>query len=355
MKQFIFAFCLMSVLSALPQHASAQNPQTFERAVVEAVQEQENSSGTTVQRGTAQIRTGEFEGNSVEFSYQLPPGQSEGLQPDDGIILIQTEGPDGFGWYATDHYRLPWTLALVAAFVVLAFILIGKRALSALGGLSVSVLVLGLMIIPAIAHGYSPTAVAVVGGALIMVVSLFLSHGFSTQTTIAFVAILITIIIASIAAALSVSALSLTGTGTDVAVDLTFFAADLNLKGLLLAGIIIGMLGVLDDITATLVESIHQIHTTDTRLTPTQLYTKGMAIGKEHIISLINTLVLAYAGVSLPLLVLFSVDQQPLWITFNSSLVSEELVRTLVGSAALLLAVPLTTWIASRVFGSSNT
>ena len=124
-----------------------------------------------------------------------------------------------------------------------------------------------------------------------------------------------------------------------------------NLRGLLLGGIIIGALGVLDDITTAQTAAIDEISKANPRLGFRELYRSGTSIGREHIASLINTLALAYAGASLPILLLFSINEEmPMWTILNSEFMAEEIVRTLVGSSALLLAVPISTYLAARAF-----
>src|SRR5690606_22392691 len=124
----------------------------------------------------------------------------------------------------------------------------------------------------------------------------------------------------------------------------------INLKGLLLGGIIIGVLGVLDDITTAQAAVVEQLHVTDNTLAFRELLRRGLAVGHEHIISLVNTLALAYVGASLPLLLLFTQGYTPLWVAINSERIIEEVVRTLIGSSALVLAVPITTILAALVF-----
>jgi len=141
------------------------------------------------------------------------------------------------------------------------------------------------------------------------------------------------------------------GLGSEESLDLQYGALkNINLQGLLLAGIIIGALGVLDDITTAQTAAVAELKLANAKLSFDELYRRGMAVGKEHITSLVNTLALAYAGASLPMLLLFTVYQQPLWVTLNSEFVVEEVVRTVVGSLALTVAVPITTFLAAYWF-----
>ncbi len=147
----------------------------------------------------------------------------------------------------------------------------------------------------------------------------------------------------------------LLGNGSEEAyfIQAGYFGA-INLQGLLLGGIIIGALGILNDITTAQSAAVEEIHGADKSLSFKQLYKKGSSIGREHIASLINTLVLVYVGSSLPLFLLFAVNSQQLWTVLNSSTIAEEIVRALVGSIALILAVPITTALAAYYFSSST-
>jgi uncharacterized membrane protein len=179
---------------------------------------------------------------------------------------------------------------------------------------------------------------------------MFLAHGFNKQTTLAFGSTLITLIGAAILSVIFVSLTRLTGAGTEEAFYLQFGSLEkLNLQGLLLGGIMIGVLGVLDDITTGQTAAVYEIHKADPKLKLADLYKRGINVGKEHIASLVNTLVLAYAGASLPLFLIFNLnDSIPLWVNLNSEFIIEEIIRTLVGSTALVLAVPISTFIAAR-------
>jgi uncharacterized membrane protein len=126
------------------------------------------------------------------------------------------------------------------------------------------------------------------------------------------------------------------------------------LRGILLAGIIIGTLGVLDDITTAQAAVVEELHLANPSFDAKGLFKRGSSVGREHIISLVNTLVLAYTGASLPLLLLFQVYERPTWLILNSEIIMEEIVRMLIGSIALALAVPLTTYLASWYYANKS-
>lgn len=266
------------------------------------------------------------------------------------VVLAQVDTAKGSTYYIYDKYRLPPTLLVTVIFFALVILLAGKKGFWSIIGLVVSVLVLALFIVPGIIAGQNPLLVSTIGALVICVCSMFLAHGFNKQTTLAFGSTLITLIGAAILSVIFVSLTRLTGAGTEEAFYLQFGSLEkLNLQGLLLGGIMIGVLGVLDDITTGQTAAVYEIHKADPKLKLADLYKRGINVGKEHIASLVNTLVLAYAGASLPLFLIFNLnDSIPLWVNLNSEFIIEEIIRTLVGSTALVLAVPISTFIAAR-------
>jgi uncharacterized membrane protein len=138
------------------------------------------------------------------------------------------------------------------------------------------------------------------------------------------------------------------GFAEDTAFYLEAYGGVLDVRGLLLAGVVIGALGALDDMTVTQASVVWELRANSPKLTPARLFRSGMNVGRDHVASTVNTLVLAYAGASLPLLLLFVIAQQPVTTVANTELVATEIVRTLVGSIGLVASVPLTTWLAVR-------
>lgn len=334
---------------ALSQNSNNQNAATFERAEILSAETIKAAEGedSFIQRVTAEITTGDFQETQITVDHAVSKDlQTSAVERGDTVIVVETLGPQGATWYIVDHYRIPSFLFLFLFFVAVALFFARKKALFAILGLASSILILTFFVVPQIAQGRSPFLIGILGAAVIMSLSLYIAHGFQKQTTIAFISIAVTVCIASVIASIAVFATQLFGFGSEAAYDLQFFGQDIELRGLLLAGMIIGLLGVLDDVTTSLVATIDQLYEANPQIEKAELYRRGLTVGREHIVSLINTLVLAYAGAGLPLLLLFSGDQQPFWVTLNSQLIGEEIVRTLVGSIALVLAVPITTGIA---------
>lgn len=259
-----------------------------------------------------------------------------------------------------EKYRLPAVLWIVALFFVLVVLLSGWTGCRAIGGLLVSMFILAIILVPKIASGSNPILVSLLGSYAIACTSLTLAHGFSRRTFVALLSTLVTLSISAILSMLCVYGARLFGLGTEESMFLqSGLLENLNLRGLLLGGIIIGCLGVLDDVTTAQTAAVDEIRKANPSLSPAALWRAGVSVGREHIASLINTLALAYVGASLPLLLLFRTNgSDPLWMILNSEFIAEEIIRTLVGSATLLFAVPISTWCAVRflksVPGSAN-
>ncbi len=266
------------------------------------------------------------------------------------IVAKSPNTPEGKQdlYYITDHYRVPNLIIVTLIFFALAIYFGRKRGFTSIIGMMFSVLIIFYYVIPHILKGSDPFWTCVAGAVVIILLSLYLSHGFNKRTTISLVSTLLSLGLAIVIDIAFVHIARLIGNGTEEAFYLQFDSFNINLQGLLLGGIIIGVLGVLDDVTTGQAATVEEIHDANKMLTFAQLYKKGLSVGREHIASLINTLVLAYVGASFPLLLLYSSQKlQPLWVTMNSNFIAEEIIRTLVGSSVLVIAVPITTLLAA--------
>jgi uncharacterized membrane protein len=253
------------------------------------------------------------------------------------------------GWYFSDFQRRGPLLAL-AVFFALAVVIFGRwRGLFALAGLAVSFGVLVRFMLPAILVGKNPVAVAVVGSAAIMFAALYLAHGVNARTTTAVLGTVGALFLTGVLAWVFVTGSHLTGMATEESGLLAASLSGVSLRGLLLGGVVIGSLGVLDDVTVTQASAVWELHQANPAYGFHRLYAAGLRIGRDHIASTVNTLVMAYAGASLPLLVLFTISSRHLGDVLTSELVAQELVRTLVGSIGLVSAVPITTALAAFV------
>jgi uncharacterized membrane protein len=229
------------------------------------------------------------------------------------------------------------------------------RGLLAILGLGFAFVVLLTFMLPALLAGGSPVWVTLVGSSAIMFVVLYLAHGFSARTTTALVGTLSGLALTAVLGAVAVAAARLTGFADENALQLQQYDPTLDFTGLVLAGLVVAGLGVLNDVTITQASAVWQLHELSPELGWRELFARGMAIGRDHIASTIYTVVFAYAGAALPLLLLFEIYQRPFGTVLTGSLVAEEVIRTLVGAIALVAAVPLTTAVGALVATAAAT
>jgi len=295
--------------------------------------------------GTAVVEVLEGPGQGDFQQIELPPEVvGEGLEEGDGVVLSRDAGADGGPNYQFADYerKLPLT-ALAVGFAVCTAVVARLRGVASLLGLGFAFFILLKFVLPGILAEGSPTLVTLVGSSAIMFVVLYLAHGFSARTTTALIGTLFGLALVAVLGSVAVAAARLTGLTSEDTVTISTYDPTLNFSGLVLAGVVVAGLGVLNDVTITQASAIWQLKEASPETTWGQLYKRGMAIGRDHIASTVYTLVFAYAGAALPLLILFDLWPQPWSVTLTSSTVGEELVRTLVGSIALVLAVPVTT------------
>ena len=251
---------------------------------------------------TVAMQDGPDAAQQIETPIPSGPGAPTVKVGDEVILMLLTdpENPDASNYNIADHQRgqpLVWLVALFAAAIV-AF---GRwRGLAALGGLAASFAILLTFVLPGISAGQPPLLVAVTGAALIMFVVLYLTHGITAQTSVAVLGTLASLVLTGVLGTLATAATHLTGFGSEDATTLAMVQGDVDLHGLLLAGIIIGSLGVLDDVTVTQAATVTELARANPDLTRLQLYRAATRVGRAHIASTVNTIVLAYAGASLP-------------------------------------------------------
>lgn len=296
-------------------------------------------------------------GPDVNSQLELDYGTGEDLETDkkleagDRVVLSRTYIGGKYVYNIYDKDRINQIAIIAAIFFVCAVFFGRLRGFTSIIGMALSLAILTWWVIPQILAGANPLVVSLIGAGVIAVVSLYIAHGFNKRTSIALAATLITLSLSAVMTIFFVWLSKLSGTAQEEAVTLHVEGLAIDLKGLLLGGIIIGALGILDDITTAQVAVVDEIHKTNSSLSFSELYKKGLSVGHEHIASLINTLVLAYAGASFPLLLLFAVDKNiPMWVTLNSEFVAEEVIRTLAGSITLVFAVPIATFLAVYVY-----
>lgn len=296
------------------------------------------------------------EGEPVRYEQEFPdqPGQPQ-LVAGDSVLLAEValdDAPTSYQYY--DRERGVLLLAVAGAFA-LAVVALGRiRGLAALAGLALSLLVLIGFIVPAVIAGRDAVLVALVGGAAIALIALYLAHGYTPLTHVAAVGAFGALTVTTLLSWLVVSLAKFTGLVTEESFYLLELP-DLDLSGLLLAGIVLGAIGVLDDVTVTQASAVWEVRQANPELEARALFQSGLRVGRDHIASTVNTLLLAYAGAAMPLLILFSLSALPLGPVTSSEVVSVEIVRTLVGSIGLVSAVPITTWLAAREASRTTT
>jgi len=298
------------------------------------------------------LQSGPDEGETASLNYVEGPG-SAGLQEGDQIVVgLSPDAPPEFRYYFADFQRTSPMLVLLIFFIA-AVLLLGRfGGLRALLGAGASLVVIVVFLVPALLEGTSPVVVALVGAGLIAVLALYLTHGVNHRTNVAFLGTIASLALTALLAAIFVAATHLTGLVDETVSFVQLGSAEIDVTGLLLAGIVIGALGVIDDVTVTQVSAVWELHATDPNASARQLYRSAITIGRDHIASTVNTLVLAYVGASLPLLLLFQQGRQPLDRILTGEAIATEIVRALVGSIGLIASVPITTALAVAVVGA---
>ncbi|MCC6238494.1 MAG: YibE/F family protein [Dehalococcoidia bacterium] len=268
------------------------------------------------------------------------------VAPGDEVLVLASPGPDGTTYGIRDRVRRVPVMQLAFIFGLLVVIVGGWHGAISLVGLGATVLVVGRFIVPAILAGRDPLLTCIAGALVIMAATLTLGHGPHRRTWIALASTAIALVLGGVFSAWAVDFARLTGL-TEDSVTLQQLAGSLDVRGLLLGGIILGAVGVLDDVTTTQAATVFELREANPGLSPRELFSRGMNVGREHIAATTNTLLLAYAGSGLPLLVILAAqDLQPgILVSFDA--LATELVRTLAGSTAIVAAVPITTALAA--------
>jgi uncharacterized membrane protein len=285
-------------------------------------------------------------GEEVEFETTDPTGDTFRSGQRVRLSILQQPGQPTF-YNLRDLERGRPMLALAALFM-LAVIAFGRwQGVRSLIGLACSFAVIVGFVVPAILRGQSPVPVALVGAMAIMLVSLYLSTGLGRKTTAAVVGTALALGLTAALTAGFVELASLTGLASEDALNASFQVGGISLRGLLLAGIILGGLGVLDDVTVSQASLVFELRRADPAAGFGELVRGALVVGRDHVAATVNTLFLAYAGASLPLLVLFVSGGDSLGTVATAEAVAAEVVRTLCGSVGLIAAVPLTTLLAA--------
>lgn len=258
----------------------------------------------------------------------------------DGVDAYNVEGPD----------RITGLLVFLGIFVMSIFLLGGKQGIRGLISLILSFALIVFVLLPGIMHGYPPVLVSIGVAALIIVLGSYITHGFNKTTTAAVAGMLVTMAITGLLALIAIRATHLTGFSSEESTYLNFnTGGHLDMAGVLLGGILIGLLGILYDAAIGQAVAIEELHQVGPHLSRWMIYRRATRIGREHVGALVNTLAIAYVGISLPLLLLYTYSQQSLVVTINQEMFSTEIVRILVGSIGLVIAIPVTNLVATWI------
>ena len=355
----VFAI-LVALVGVAPRafHVAARQPSgaTQDGIVVRIVEEHETQTDRGVQRTrTLEVAVG---GRVVNVEESTVAGEVSLVPPKagDGVLVQSSPGPNGEEiHYIVDHLRTRTLWLLTAVFVGLVLFVGRWYGVRSLLGLAVTYLLLMRFIIPAILSGYSPLLVSLIGGVGIMASTLALAHGVDRKSGAAIGGTALALVLIVVLSQVAIIAAKLTGlVGNDEASTVfVLFGGAIDARGLLLGGILIGALGALDDVTMTQSSAVFELRDANPALQGRALYDRGMRIGRDHIASIVNTLVLAYAGASMPLLVILASQTEGVGTLLNREFLASEVVRTVVGSIGIVAAVPLTTALAS-MFASSQ-
>lgn len=316
--------------------------------VVEVLSEEKNQvEGTEINFFVQYLKVtpieGDMKGQTLEVRNDYLP-----LKKGDTFFLNKLiEGDTGKQSFTVgDFYRVPQMLFFVIAFILVVIIFGGRQGIRGLLSLIGSLVVIVYLLLPGVMNGLSPILLSIACASIIIVLGSYVTHGFTKTTSSAVIGMIITVLLTGLLAWFAVSFVSLSGFESEDSVYLNFnTAGGIDFKGLLLGGIIIGLLGVLYDAAIGQAVAVEELYRASKHMSPRRVYLRALRIGREHIGALVNTLAIAYVGASLPLLLLFFGSSLPFESVLNREQFATEVVRTMVGSIGLVLAVPVTTLI----------
>lgn len=318
--------------------------------IIEEGEVQLGESAQTYQIARINILEGAYEGIQMEIDYGKRQARSDDylLKPGDKIIVAISKTPDNIvNAYFVDYVRTTPILWLTLAFAAAIVLISQWKGIRALLSMAFSLYVIVGYIIPHILAGDDPLAVSIIGAIILLAVTLYLTYGWRLKTHAAVISMVLVLLITGGLAAIFTTFAKLNGSGDENVMFLMQLSeTPINLRGLFLGGLIIGALGVLDDLVTTQASAVFELHHANPSLGFRGLYAAAMRIGQDHVAATVNTLVLAYAGASLPMLLMFSLARGDYGYIVNFSFIAEEIARTLVGSLGLIAAVPITTAIA---------
>src|SRR5918993_1698885 len=352
------ALALLGVVVAWPRGEAPDlgvQPTTYVDATVTGVedgtcQEIEVDALGDCRIVSVRLTSGDESGTEAAFRVLATQFEVPDLAAGDDIVLLDVStSPPEFRYSFVDFQRSVPLVGLVLAFVVVVVAFGRWQGVRALAGLVLSGVVLVSFVVPSLLRDENALLVALAGTVVIAFVALYLAHGVNRATPVALAGTLVSLAATTVLAFVVAGAAHLTGLANSDAQVLRVTAGALDLRGLLVAGIVVGALGVLDDVTVSQVSIVAALRRANPRLSPPLLYREATKVGRDHVAATVNTLVLAYAGASLPLLLFFAQGDQPVGRLLAGELIAVEIVRMLVGSIGLVASVPITTALAAVV------
>lgn len=362
-KVFLISF-FIAVLFA-PFIATAQaGGIVFEAEVIKILEARDLTAddGVVFHQQNLQLVGLEKEMQGTEFIVEgisdFEVAQDASYDVGDKVVVMRSSGPGGEPhFYITDYVRRMPLLLLTIVFVLVVLSVARFKGLRALIVLLVTFFIIIKGVIPLILQGYNPIVVSITGALLIAALAIFGTEGFNKKSYVSYVSLVLSLVVVMVLSFAFSTYSRLTGVTEESAMLLSFFGDTINLQGLLLAGIIFGAIGVLDDIVISQVSTVQELLHSNPNASAGETFKRAMRVGTDHINALVNTLFLAYTGAALPLLIIFTI-QEPPFVTFrdaiNNEILATEIVRTLSGSIALVLAVPIATSIALAVFNKEK-
>lgn len=311
-------------------------------------EEKRNIPGLNVEAEYQTLRVKILEGEQLGKEITLE-NDYQNLQKGEEFYLMRTvssvNGKDQYS--VSEPYRLPVLYFFIGLFVLCVLVFGGIQGIRGLISLIGSLLFIVYVLLPAILHGYSPVLVSIGVSSIIILIGSYITHGFNKTTTAAVLGMIITIILTGCLAYAAVKYTRLSGFESEESVYLNFDTrGSIDFSGLLLGGIMIGVLGVLYDVAIGQAISVEELFRAGPQLSKSTIYKRAIRIGREHIGALVNTLAIAYVGASLPLLLLFYSSKADVVLTLNKEIFATEIIRIIIGSIGLILAVPISTFIA---------
>ncbi len=336
---------LILTFVALPVRSFAEDSSFSRARVLEVVSEGENEFGSFQ---LIKVRLEDGSEAEVEAGDLFRESASRELRIGDKIV-VRTDEMGSLVF--VEKYRFDRIVFLAILFAVLGIVLAKKRGVYALIGLALTIYTITAFLLPAVAAGKSILLFGGLSLLFITTVSVVFAHGLKATTFLAVTGIILTMLIATGLAVAFTLFTFVYGVGDETVMHVQLAGMGfIDFRGLFLLTVLLGALGVLDDVTTAQASVVSELKQANPSLGTRELFRRASVVGQEHIISMINTLFLAYTGVSFPLLLLFYVDEIPVWAFLNAEMIAEEIVRTLIGSIALLLSVPLTTYLAAVWF-----